>query len=146
MDGWRRVKIATVSLLIAAIACGRRAQPSLNRGRGVQGGGEPVAVTVPNHEVLRPLPVGGDVKPPVAITRVEPKLPKRLDRAGPLLLAATIDRNGVVRDVRVIRDGTIPRIGPLYAAAIKQWRFKPGTLRGEPVDVEYNLSVIIDVR
>ena len=51
-----------------------------------------------------------------------------------------------VRDVRVVRDGTIPKVGGLYSDAIRQWRFKPATLHGRPVDVQYDVSVIIDVR
>jgi hypothetical protein len=132
-------------LLVVALACAREEQPAPpSTGVKAGPGNDHIAGTVP--EAFQPLPVGGDVKPPVAITRPEPTLPKHLDRAGPLLLAATIDRTGIVRSVRVVRDGTMPKVGTLYVNAIKQWRFKPGTLHGKPVDVEYNLSVIIDVR
>jgi outer membrane biosynthesis protein TonB len=61
-------------------------------------------------------------------------------------LEAIIDKHGLVRDVRVIKDGTRPAVGPAYVAAVKKWRFRPGTLNGHPVDVQFNMSVIIDVR
>src|SRR5258708_2519028 len=135
-----------VTLLVVALACARKEKPTPTVDVQSRAGNDHEAGTVPNSEAFQPLPVGGDVKAPVAITRSEPTLPKHFNRAGPLLLAATIDRTGVVRSVRVVRDGTVPKVGSLYVDAIKQWRFKPGTLHGQPVDVEYNLSVIIDVR
>jgi hypothetical protein len=146
LDGWSRVKITTVTLLIAALACTRKDRPASHLTADAPSARRRVPATITGSDVVQPVPVGGDVKPPVAIIRVEPRLPKHFDRAGPLLLAATIDRTGAVRSVRVVRDGTLPKVGLLYVDAIKQWRFKPGTLNGEPVDVEYNLSVIIDVR
>jgi protein TonB len=93
-----------------------------------------------------PLRVEGEVTAPVAIKRVEPTLPKRLSQAGPLILKAVIDEQGNVRDVRVIRDGTSPSVAPAYVEAIKQWKFRPATLRGKPVAVEYDLSVLIHVK
>lgn len=130
----RRASVFAV-VLGAAIGC-TRATPAT----------PPRHAAAPAAAVLHPLPVGGDVQPPVPIVRIEPKLPQRFTRPGLLMLAAIVDRTGAVRDVRVVRDGTIPKVGGLYADAIRQWRFKPGTLYGRPVDVEYNLSVIIDVR
>lgn len=135
-----------VTLLVIALACTRKEQSAPTADVPSRQGNDHIAGAVPNSEAFQPLPVGGNVQPPVAITRPEPTLPKHFDRAGPLLLAATIDRTGVVRSVRVVRDGTVPKVGALYVNAIKQWRFKPGTLHGKPVDVEYTLSVIIDVR
>jgi protein TonB len=73
-------------------------------------------------------------------------MPKHLSVAGPLLLEAVIDKRGIVRSVRVLRDGTKPSLGPAYVKALKKWRFRPGTVNGQPVDVTYNMSVIIDVR
>jgi hypothetical protein len=93
-----------------------------------------------------PLQVSADVTAPVPITRLEPALPERLAVAGPLVLKAVIDERGNVRDVRVVRDGTSPPVGPAYVAAVKQWKFRPGTLRGKPVVVEYDISVLIHVR
>lgn len=98
------------------------------------------------QSVVQPLRVSNDVTAPVPIYRVEPELPKRLSIAGPILLEAVIDKNGRARSVRILRDGTSPPVGPAYVKAIQQWRFRPGTHRGKPVDVLYNLSVNIHVR
>jgi TonB family protein len=104
------------------------------------------AGVVPDTVVLHPLRVGGDVQPPVAIERFEPALPKELAVAGLVVLEAVIDKRGVVRDVRVIRDAGEPAAGAAYAASMKKWRFRPATLHGQPVDVTYNFTVNIDVR
>ena len=99
---------------------------------------------IPVAEGLAPIPVPEGLAPiPVLL---EPKLPKHLRVHGPLVLEATIDRSGKVREVRIIRDGTDPSQGHAYIEAIKQWRFRPGMVRGKPVDVTWRCSVIIDVR
>ena len=51
-----------------------------------------------------------------------------------------IDRNGNVRDVKVLKP--LP-FGLDQAAvdAVRRWKFKPGTLNGTPVDVIFNLTV-----
>ena len=84
----------------------------------------------------QPYRVGGDVKAPVAIARVEPLYPDEARQArisGIVILETTIDRNGVIRDVRVLKP--LP-FGLSQAAvdAVKQWSFKPGTKNGEPVE------------
>jgi len=97
--------------------------------------------------VAKPLRVGGEVKAPVLVKKVEPKLPERVRVAGPIIFSAIIDKAGKIRKVRVIRDSTrSPALGPLYVEAMKQWEFKPATLRGKPVEVYYYLTVHIDVQ
>lgn len=90
-----------------------------------------------------PLRVGGDVKAPVVINRVEPMYPEEARKAritGIVIVEATIDRNGVVKNATVLKP--LP-FGLDQAAldAVRQWTFKPGTLNGEPVDVFFNLTI-----
>jgi hypothetical protein len=146
--------VLAVGMLFAALACsGQHSDKSSNSAqaeavrRTVAASPDALAGgAMPTNAVLHPLPVGGEVQAPVAIERVEPVLPKRLSVTGPLLLEAVIDKQGIVRNVRVLMDGTKPSIGPAYAEALKKWRFRPGTVKGQPVDVTYDMSVIIDVR
>jgi TonB family protein len=91
----------------------------------------------------QPYHVGGDVKAPVAIVHVNPIYPEEARRArisGIVILETTIDHNGVVKDVRVLKP--LP-FGLSQAAvdAVKQWSFKPGTKNGEAVDVISNLTI-----
>jgi protein TonB len=91
----------------------------------------------------RPVRVGGDVQPPVAIDRIEPQYTEVARKArieGIVIIEAIIDRNGNVTDARVLKP--LP-LGLDQAAleAVKRWKFKPGTLNGQPVPVIYNLTV-----
>ena len=90
-----------------------------------------------------PLRVGGDVKAPVIIERVEivyPPAARAAQIQGIVIIEAIIDRNGNVKDARVLKP--LP-LGLDEAAlkAVKQWKFKPGTLHGQPVDVIFIVTV-----
>ena len=90
-----------------------------------------------------PVRVGGNVKPPVSIKRVEPvytEIARKARIEGIVIIEAIIDRNGNVTDARVLKP--LP-MGLDQAAldAVKQWKFKPGTLGNQPVPVIYNLTV-----
>ena len=90
-----------------------------------------------------PFRVGGDVKAPIVINRVEPIYPEEARKAritGIVIVEATISREGVVKNVQVLKP--LP-FGLDQAAvdAVKQWTFKPATFNGQPVDVLFNLTV-----
>jgi periplasmic protein TonB len=111
---------------------------------GVIGGvvGGVITDTTPKDDA--PLRVGGDVKPPVIVTRVDPSYPEVARKArvqGIVIVEAVIDRNGAVRDVKVLK-GLPFGLSESASDAVRRWRFKPGTLNGKPVDVIFNLTVI----
>lgn len=90
-----------------------------------------------------PVRVGGNVKAPIAIRRVDPIYTEAARKAriqGIVIIEAVIDREGNVTDARVLKP--LP-LGLDLAAlnAVKQWKFKPGTLNGQAVPVYYNLTV-----
>ena len=89
------------------------------------------------------LRVGGDVKAPIVISRVEAIYTDEARKAkvsGIVILEALVDKTGHVKDVAILKP--LP-FGLDQAAvdAVKQWVFKPGTLNGQPVDVIFNLTV-----
>ena len=91
----------------------------------------------------QPLRVGGNVMAPVSVSRVDPQYTEIARRArieGIVVIEAVIDRDGNVTDARVLKP--LP-MGLDTAAldAVKRWKFKPGTLNGQPVPVYYNLTV-----
>jgi TonB family protein len=90
-----------------------------------------------------PLRVGGDVRAPVAIERVEPSYTEEARKArisGIVILEAVIGRDGLVKDVSVLKP--LPfGLDQSAVDALKQWKFKPGTLDGKPVDVIFNLTM-----
>ena len=77
------------------------------------------------------------------ITRVEPTYPevaRKARIAGIVIVECIIDKSGNVTNVQVLKP--LP-FGLDQAAvdAVKRWKFKPGTLNGQPVDVIFNLTV-----
>jgi protein TonB len=90
-----------------------------------------------------PLRVGGDVKAPTVTSKPEPKYtePARHARVtGVVVVEAVINRQGAVEDVKVLK-GLPMGLSEEAVAAVRRWRFKPGTLNGEPVDVIFSLTV-----
>jgi len=90
-----------------------------------------------------PVPVGGNVKAPIAVIRVDPvytEVARRARVEGIVIIEAVIDRQGNVTEARVLKP--LP-LGLDAAAlqAVKQWKFRPGTLDGQPIPVYYNLTV-----
>jgi TonB family protein len=93
--------------------------------------------------------VGGAVKAPVALKRVEPLYPYAVrvyHVTGIVIMQCIIDKNGDVTDIVVKRRlaaGTLT-----YAAmeAMRKWKFSPGTIDGQPVDVLFNLTINFKLR
>jgi protein TonB len=102
----------------------------------------PVEKTSGAHGILR---VSGDVKAPVVVTRVEPLFPEkaREQMKGMISVVAqsVVTRSGCVRDVRLVSQSPWPDLNAAAIFALSQWKFKPGTLDGAPVDVVFNLTV-----
>jgi protein TonB len=90
-----------------------------------------------------PVRVGGNVKAPVIITRVEPQYTEIARKAriqGIVIVEAVIDRQGNVTEARILKP--LPMgLDQEALRAIRLWKFKPGTLNGQPVPVYYNLTV-----
>jgi TonB family protein len=90
-----------------------------------------------------PLRVGGDVTRPEKLSGPTPQYTEIARRAriqGVVIVEAIIDKKGQVTDVRVIRP--LPMgLDQAAADAVRQWRFRPATLNGKPVDVFYSLTV-----
>ena len=114
-------------------------------GTGTGGPEAPVAPPPPPPPPVPagPLRVGGDVKAPVAINRVEPDYTDSARKArvsGVVVVEAIIDKNGNVDHVKVIK-GLPMGLGEQAETAVRRWKFKPGTLNGKPVDTIFNLTV-----
>jgi TonB family protein len=81
---------------------------------------------------------GSDLSAPEAITKVDPAYPQDLmhDRVeGVVVLYAVIHADGSVGEVRVL-EGFDDRLNENARKALAQWRFRPGTKDGTPVDIE----------
>ncbi len=80
------------------------------------------------------------------IRRVEPKYPKLALGArvqGVVQLKAIISKNGDITELEVVSGH--PILVPAAMEAVKQWRYRPYLLNGEPVEVETNITVTFNI-
>jgi len=93
-------------------------------------------------ERLQPVRVGGNIKTPLKIKDVKPPYPAQAhaDRIqGVVILEVLIDKDGRVRDARVLR--SIPMLDDAALEAVRQWEFRSTLLNGSPVAVLMTVTV-----
>lgn len=76
------------------------------------------------------------------VRRIEPRYPPTAISArieGPVKIKAIITREGIIREAEV-RSGNPLLVGAALEA-IRQWRYRPYVLNGEPVEVETEITV-----
>ena len=86
----------------------------------------------PPLEPTRPVRIGGELKQPALLKRVEPEYPRLAQAAnitGVVILEATVDERGDVADVRVLRS-VHSLLDAEAIKAVKQWHYSPLTLNG----------------
>jgi TonB family protein len=91
---------------------------------------------------------GGEVKAPEVIRRVEPAYPPALQKmrlSGSVVLRCVIDKNGHVRDARVVF-ASHQAFADAVVKSLDGWRYKPASMRGEAVDCYLDLTVNFGVR
>ena len=98
----------------------------------------------------KPEPVRVRVSQGVSIGRllnkVEPVYPQLARNArvqGQVVLTAIISKDGTIQDLRVLSGH--PLLVPAALDAVRQWRYKPYLLSGEPVEVETTVTVIFSL-
>lgn len=104
---------------------------------GVAGG---VAEEAGDDVVLK---VGGDVKEPVEIQRVQPTYPEEARKnriQGRVIVEAVINENGTVTKVRAV-ESPDPMLTEAALEAVKKWTYKPATKKGKPVKVFLTVTV-----
>jgi protein TonB len=95
----------------------------------------------------QPVRVGGEIRPPQRVTDVAPVYPTIARAAhveGIVILEAVIGEDGAVRDVRVLR--SLPLLDAAAIDAVRQWRFTPTLLNGQPVPVVMTVTVAFKLR
>jgi len=76
------------------------------------------------------------------VTKVAPVYPPLARQAhiqGTVVLKATISKTGDVENLQLISGH--PMLAPAAIEAVKQWKYKPYLLNGDPVEVETNVTV-----
>ena len=85
---------------------------------------------------------GGNIQQAVLIYRKEaeyPKIAKQTGAKGTVTLNATIGADGNIKKVKVISGP--PMLTNAAAEAVKQWRYRPTLLNGQPVETDTQIMV-----
>ncbi len=100
----------------------------------------------PQPLVRNPVPVGGNVQESKLIRRVDPTYPQiaRLARvSGTVMLQVIVDEEGNVTAVKVMQGH--PLLVEEAVRAVRQWKYSPTLLNGEPVSVTASVTVIFNL-
>lgn len=82
----------------------------------------------------------GAVKPGELIDKVDPRRPLAVNVQSRAFIRATIGTDGKLHDLRVVFSPN-PEFSESALQALKQWRYKPYTCDGEPVEVDTEVTV-----
>jgi periplasmic protein TonB len=99
-------------------------------------------VAVPKVATPTRVRVSQGVTQGLLIRKVQPTYPPLARQAriqGTVLLAAEISRDGSIENLHLISGH--PMLAPAAIEAVKQWKYKPYILNGEPVEVETQITV-----
>jgi protein TonB len=96
----------------------------------------------PPRSAPAPVRPGGRIKVPARVEYVAPAYPAIAQSAsveGVVILEATIDVDGRVQDVRVLR--SYPLLDQAAIDAVQRWRYTPTLLNGVPIPVLMTVTV-----
>jgi protein TonB len=99
-------------------------------------------VAVPKVATPQRVRVSLGVSQGLLIKKIQPAYPPLARQAriqGKVLLQAEISKDGTIENLRLISGH--PMLAPAAIEAVKQWRYKPYMLNGEPVAVETQVEV-----
>jgi len=99
-------------------------------------------VAVPKVATPQRVRVSQGVTQGLVIRKVQPTYPPLARQAriqGQVVLQAEISKDGAIQNLRLISGH--PMLAPAAIEAVKQWRYKPYFLNGEPVEVETQITV-----
>jgi protein TonB len=102
----------------------------------------PVLAKSPVPTPVKRMRVAARVAEANLIHDVTPQYPAEAGRErieGPVVLMAVIGTDGSVKDVRV--ESGLPILAQAAIDAVKQWRYKPYVIDGEPVEVDSRITI-----
>ncbi len=99
-------------------------------------------MAVPKVATPQRVRVSSGVSTGLLVRRVNPSYPPLARQAriqGTVILQAEISKTGDIQNLRLISGH--PMLAPAAIEAVKQWKYKPYLLNGEPVEVETTVQV-----
>lgn len=107
---------------------------------------QPVPARADRSGVYAAVPPGGTQ--PEEVDRVVPRYPSSARGAGvegSVVIRGIVRRDGTIDNVEIIKD--LPYgLGEAARQAVAQWRFRPATIGGDPIDVYYTVTVNFRLR
>ncbi len=104
--------------------------------------GVPVLAKTPESTPIKRIRVASRVAEANLIHDVTPQYPPGAGRArieGTVVLLAVIGTDGSVKDMRV--ESGLPILAQAAMDAVRQWRYKPYMIDGEPVEVDSRITI-----
>jgi TonB family protein len=95
---------------------------------------------------MQPIRVGGQIKAPTQINKVQPIYPAEALAArvqGIVIMEAVIGTDGGVTDVKILK--SVPMLDEAAVNAVKQWRYTPTILNGMPVPIIMTVTVTFNL-
>lgn len=99
-----------------------------------------MSIGSPGSRPDAPFRVGGGVKAPVVLKRVDVRLPKGTPAHTITIAELIIDASGHIADVTLL-NSVPPGLEPKVLDALRHWEFSPGSLNGKPVKVLYDVTI-----
>jgi len=99
-------------------------------------------VAVPKVATPQRVRVSSGVSQGLLVRKVQPNYPPLARQAriqGVVLLQATISKEGNIENLQLLQGH--PMLAPAAIEAVKQWKYRPYLLNGEPVEVETQVQV-----
>jgi protein TonB len=147
-----------VTTEVTNVSSGPPGPPSLDipRGGGVGVPGAPTDITIVKPVPPAPTPkatppivyrIGGQFRAPQRLVYVAPEYPKvalaaRIEAS--VTVDATIDEQGNVRNVRVVRSSSL--FDKAAIDAVSQWKYQPTLLNGQAVPVILTVTVVFEIK
>jgi protein TonB len=100
----------------------------------------------PKPKLGGPLKVGGNVQAARIVNRVQPVYPplaRQTRISGTVRLHAIIGKDGTIQSLEVLSGH--PLLQQAALDAVRQWRYQPTLLNGDPVDVDTTIDVIFSL-
>jgi periplasmic protein TonB len=112
-------------------------------------GGGDFVITLPGPSVPdEPIRYVIGMTPPQVVSRVEPRYPAsaRMTRSeGTVVVEVVVETDGSTGEVRVLR-GISKALDEAAVTAIRQWRFRPARVEGNPVRAYHTVTVRFELR
>jgi TonB family protein len=102
----------------------------------------------PSGRAPQRIPVGGNVQPAKLLSKVDPTYPANLKQqgiAGTVMVRAIISKTGEPLNPVVINTTVHAGLAQAALDAVRQWRYQPTLLNGQPVEIVTNIDVTFEL-